>query len=93
MRKYIITLIIMFLVLPTLVSARGEPPVFIGYKVKVNNTNGIVMKTNDNKEITIPNDTILDINYEYEIEGKLYGSVEYDNSTGMVEMRISGSLF
>lgn len=89
MKKYIIVLLFMFMVLPSLVIARGEPPVYINYKVKVVNENGIQMKLNDSKEITIPFDTVLEVNYEYEISGKLYGNVEYNDASGMIE--ISGT--
>ena len=86
MKKYITSLIIMFLVLPMLVSARGEPPVFINYKVKVVDSSGVVMKLNDGKEVNIPVSTVLDVIYEYEQDGKLYGNVEYNDNTGMIEI-------
>lgn len=86
MRKYIISLVIMFLFLPSLVMAKGEQPVYINYKVKIIDKNGIVLKTNDSKEINIPYDTVLEIMNEYELNGKLYGSVEYNNTPGTIEL-------
>ena len=85
MRKYIISLIVMFLFLPSLVSAKGEPPVYINYKVKVTNKDGISL-IKDNNSINIPYDTVLEVIYEYEQDGKLYGNVEYNNNTGIIEI-------
>lgn len=89
MKKYFIFLLIMFMFLPNLVLAKGEPPVYINYKVKVTNKDGITLKTgttSEDKNIKIPYDTVLEITYEYEENGKLYGNVEYDNNIGMIEI-------
>ena len=88
MKKYIILIIILFI--PFLVSAKEVPSVFISYKIKVNNVNGISLKVNnleENKNITIPNNTELEVIYEYEKDGKLYGNVEYGNYSGMIEIK------
>lgn len=91
MKKYILIILVMFLVLPSVVCSKEieKPPVFITYNVKVNNTNGITLTTNSlNKEqINIPNDTVLEVLYEYEEKGKLYGNVEYNNYSGMIEIK------
>ena len=89
MKKYIILLFALVLFLPSVVKAgRGEPPVFINYDVEVTNKDGIVLTPNISSvdEIKIPYGTKLSIQYEYEKDNKLYGSVEYDDTIGMIEI-------
>ena len=92
MKKYIVILMALFFSLPSLVSGKNieEPPVFISYKIRVNSESGIVLNvisTDKNDKITIPNNTELEVIYEYEKDGKLYGNVEYNNVSGMIEIK------
>ena len=85
MKKYILVLLAL-LFIPKTVFASPIRQTFVNYKVKVNNENGVSFKLND-KEVTIPNNTILDVNYEYESNGNLYGNVEYEGNIGDIELK------
>lgn len=89
MKKYILILFTLVLFIPTIVFAgRGEPPVFINYDVEVTNKDGIILTPNISSidEVKIPYGTKLSIQYEYEKDNKLYGSVEYNDTIGMIEI-------
>ena len=84
MKKYILVLLAL-LFIPKTVFASPIRQTTVNYKVKVNNENGISFKSND-KEIKIPYNTVLDVNYEYELDGKLYGNIEYEYNIGDIEL-------
>lgn len=57
------------------------------YEVVISNTEGTSLYNyNNNVILTIPYDTKLTVEFEYESDGKMYGTVTYNNKSGIIDL-------
>ena len=78
--KKVIICFVLFLIFPIFASADMGAPFITPYKIRVSNPNGAVLKDSlHNETVTVPYDTVLEVNYEYKKDDVLYGQVKYDN--------------
>lgn len=85
--KGFLVLLVCLFVFPMLVSADMGAPEVTSYEVRINNINGTSLYDYYSKVVgTIPYDTKVTVFYEYEDDGKLYGSIEYKGKNYEIDL-------
>ena len=85
MKKFLLTVLLIICFVPCVALADMGAPNSTAYDVIITNPDGVTIGTGKRKT-TIPFDTKVTVNYEYEMDGVLYGSVEYDGIYGEIEL-------
>lgn len=77
--KVFMVLVICLFIFPLFVAADVGAPEVTQYEVRVKNKDGVVLTGWKDEKITVPYDTKLTVIFEYDLDGKFYGSVKYNN--------------
>jgi len=84
---YLLLIISILFINVTIVKADMGAPEIHGYEVTITNTEGATLYDYNDKEIQkIPYDTKLEVLYEYESNGEMYASVNYNSKSGVVKL-------
>lgn len=84
-KNCILALVISLCMLPMIARADMGAPMVTPYEVVITNPDGVTIGYGNNK-VTIPFDTKVTVNYDYEQDGVLYGSVSYDDTYGEIKL-------
>lgn len=85
MKRFLLTVLLIICFMPVVALADMGAPNTTKYDVIITNPNGVSIGTGKRKT-TIPFDTRITVNYEYEKDGELYASVEYDGIYGEIKL-------
>ncbi len=85
MKRFLLTVLLIICFMPVVALADMGAPNTTKYDVIITNPNGVSIGTGKRKT-TIPFDTRITVNYEYEMDGELYASVEYDGIYGEIKL-------